>query len=138
MTAAAVAAPAPLWRERWKSGMDLVFLKRLELGFEDKPFVEPGEAVTPELRERLGGDIRLKFWWEARVVGSREHAIARGFAVAPRSDRTGNVGNVPSAEVKALGSLVRLGGPWYLVCAEDGTETKVCGRKNAEALLRGG
>ncbi len=65
------------WKEHFSLEVDLIFVKRLRLGLPNKPFVLPGEDVTPEIREALGPH-RLKVWWDARVIGTRAYAESIG------------------------------------------------------------
>jgi hypothetical protein len=108
------------WREKWSPDAELVFTRRLKLGLDPKkPWVNPGDPVTEKLRDQLG--IRkLRTWWNARAVGLKEWAIEK-----------------PQAEEVLAGSISVIGGGWYQVTLPDGTEHRVRGKKQAQALLKG-
>lgn len=63
------------WKERFNKDAPLIFLRPMKLGLVSTPRVMPGDPVTDELRKELGAH-RLKLWWNARVVGTKEYAIA--------------------------------------------------------------
>lgn len=63
------------WKQHWDPNADLIFTKKLRIGDDpERPYVLPGDPVTPELRESLGLH-RLKIWWEAEFLAiAPEHA----------------------------------------------------------------
>ena len=74
------------WKEHWDPTSDLVFTKKMRLGFDGRQVVLPGDPVTPAMREKLGIH-RLKIWWQARFVGRADWAIRKGAALPPALDR---------------------------------------------------
>jgi hypothetical protein len=62
----------------------MVFIKRLRLGMPGKDIVLPGEDVTPDISAFIGAH-RMKVWWNARVIGSREFAVKLGLLVVPEA-----------------------------------------------------
>lgn len=107
------------WKEVFDPTGEFIFIKRMKLGIPGHEFVSPGDALTPEVRAKLG-DHRLKVWWDARVIGSRDYAIAIGIvpAVVPQKIRSTGRG-------------------WFEVAMPDGSVKKVRGREHAEQLLQG-
>ncbi len=62
------------WKDHFSLDQDLIFIKRLRLGLANKPFAEPGDDITPEIRATLGAH-RLKMWWVAGFVGLKRSAV---------------------------------------------------------------
>ena len=62
------------WKDHFSLDSDLIFIKRLRLGLDFKPFAEPGDDITPEIRTALGAH-RLKMWWVAGFVGLKRSAV---------------------------------------------------------------
>jgi hypothetical protein len=107
------------WRENWDPKADLVFLRKMNLF--DQTYL-PGDAVTPELREKLktsrlrhwfnGGFIGLKDWKQTRTGKKKQSSFERGL------DQ----------------QCVPVGGGWYEVTV-DGQTHKVRGKEQAQELL---
>jgi hypothetical protein len=99
------------WKQHFDPRADYVFLKAMKLGEGE---VRPGDPLTQELRDAHVSDVRLKFWWKARVVGLAE------FYEAPVSEPR----------------VVRRGGGWYEVTMPGETEPRtVRGSAALEQLL---
>lgn len=87
MTATAVA-PRPVkryfrhWKERFKAGMPLIFIRRVRL--DANRTMNPGDPVTPELRAELG-EHRMKMWWTAKRLGCPERSVVT-VPAAPATD----------------------------------------------------
>jgi hypothetical protein len=109
------------WKERYEPGAPLIFLKRLNLGVEGHETVSPGDDVTPAIRKVLG-EHRLKVWWNARVIGSKEYAIGIGLIPEPKAAEP-----VPER-------IAPVGGGWFEVRLTDGTLKRVRGKEPALKL----
>ena len=117
------------WREQWDPKANLIFMKRLKLGLPGTLWVNPGDPVTPEMRELLG-TRKLLLWWHARAVGLEEWAIVSEMRPATPS------ADAPAPPQKAAEELIlALGGGWFQVTRPDGTQAKVRGKKKARAFL---
>lgn len=77
------------WKERYTKGMPLIFIKKTRL--DANRTVMPGDVVQPELRAELG-EHRMKMWWMAKVVSSRELAEQMGFTINKPKPATGGKG----------------------------------------------
>lgn len=72
MTAIAPVRYIRSWKEHYKRGMPLIFLRPTRLDAER--VMEAGTLVSPELRAELG-EHRMKMWWTARRLGSPKSAV---------------------------------------------------------------
>lgn len=106
------------WKEVFDPTNEFIFLKKLKLGVPGHEVVAPGDAMADEVRATLG-EHRLKVWWNARVIGSREYAIAAG--IVPQE--------VAKSRVRPTGR------GWFEVELPDGSIRKIRGRESAEQLL---
>ncbi len=122
------------WKEHWDPSADLIFLKRLKLDVDGAVTVQPGDPVTPRMREVLGTH-RLKIWWNGRFVGSSEYAIKVGIVTAA----TDTVAKPTPPPLKTLlpVTITELGGNWYDVRRPDGVMQKVRGKKKALEVSQG-
>jgi len=104
------------WKEVFDPSNEFIFLKKLKLGIPGHEVVAPGDAMADEVRATLG-EHRLKVWWNARVIGSREYAVAAGIVPAEMRVRPTGRG-------------------WFEVTLPSGGIKKVRGREQAEKLLQ--
>jgi len=52
------------WKQHYTPGAEFVFARRLRMGDDpNKPFVFPGEKLSPEMRTKLG-EHRVRNWFE--------------------------------------------------------------------------
>jgi len=105
------------WKDVFDPTSDFVFIKRMKLGLPGHEVVQAGDAVTGAMKHALGRE-RLKIWWTARVIGTREYAI--GIGINP---------SAPDLKIRPTGR------GWFEVAMADGTVRKVRGRESAEQLL---
>lgn len=56
------------WRQRFNARADFVFLRRMRMGDEHRPYFLPGEQMPRELRDKLG-KARLRRMWESKLIG---------------------------------------------------------------------
>lgn len=109
------------WKQHWDSSAPLVFTKRLRMGDDpDKPFVMPGDPVTPEMRSKLGLH-RLRHWWNAGVV-ERADVELRPTRHQPKQEK-----GLPRVEARSRGH--------YILHFADGSQERLRGKAVLEARL---
>lgn len=107
------------WKEVFDPSNEFIFLRRMKLGVAGHEYVNGGDPVTDEIRAVLG-EHRLKVWWTARAIGSRDYAVS--------------IGIVPASKVSP--KVRPTGRGWFEVTLPDGSLRKVRGREAAEQLLQ--
>jgi len=119
------------WKQRWDPNAPLKFMKRLRMGDDPKkPYVNPGELVTDEQRQKLGVN-RLRRWWDSGVLERADFdpTVRGGVSEdAPKS--------TPSVPRKTVAVHIEKGEGRgnYLVNVGDDEPIKVRGKKKAENL----
>lgn len=108
------------WKQHFDPDADLVFRKRLALGFttadgERIDVVQPGDPVTDEMKAAFGKH-RFKVWWRGGFIELAPEPITEAVDEVP-----------PTVEETGKG--------WYTVRYPDGTSKRVRGKKAVEALL---
>lgn len=109
------------WKEVFDPTATMIFIKRMKLGIAGAETVAPGDLVTEHIRTTLGAH-RLKVWWDARVIGSRDYAIEIGVLK-------------DEPKIREMPIIAR-GRGWFDVTLRDGTVRKVRSREVAEKLLQ--
>lgn len=108
-------------RKRFDPDAELVFCRRRKLGIPGHEVVQPGDPVTPEIREHLGTERRLrhrlKTWFDAGIVDMADWE-------SPRDQRQ-----------RGGPTITHSGSGWYVVTVGDHPPQRVRGEDAARALV---